>query len=67
MLYQLFLESPVFSDGHDGVPESLRRQDYEMALYELTEVFPAFLEHAPRKAARALVAVMEAYVTHYHS
>src|SRR6266852_5250046 len=24
MLYQLFLESPVFSDGHDGVPESLQ-------------------------------------------
>jgi hypothetical protein len=23
MLYQLFTESPIFSDGHDGIPESL--------------------------------------------
>ena len=24
MVYQLFLESPILSDGHDGVPESLQ-------------------------------------------
>lgn len=46
---------------------SNRQQDYGMALYELAEVFPEFLAHAPRRAASAIVAVMEAYVTHHHS
>ena len=46
---------------------SNRQQDYEMALYELAEVFPEFLAYAPRKAVSALIAVMEAYVTHDHT
>ncbi|MEW6107439.1 MAG: hypothetical protein AB1563_13965, partial [Bacillota bacterium] len=37
-----------------------------MALYELVEVFPEFLAHAPRHATRAVIAVMEAYVAHRH-
>jgi len=41
---------------------SNRQQDYQMALYELAEAFPEFLEHFPEKATRALIAVMEAYV-----
>jgi DNA-binding transcriptional ArsR family regulator len=45
---------------------SNRRQDYEMALYELAEVFPTFLEHAPENATRALIDVMEAYVVQRH-
>lgn len=46
---------------------SNRRQDYEMALYELAEVFPQFLEDAPTNATRALIAVMEFYVAQQHS
>jgi DNA replication protein DnaC len=46
---------------------SNRRQDYGGALYELAEVFPAFLEHAPENATRALIAVTEAYVVQRHS
>jgi len=46
---------------------SNRRQDYDMALYKLAEVFPQFLECAPEKATHALIAVMEAYVAHDHS
>lgn len=45
---------------------SNRRQDYDMALYKLAEVFPQFLECAPEKATRALIAVMEAYVAQDH-
>lgn len=41
---------------------SNRRQDYQMALYKLAEVFPQFLDRAPQEATRALIAVMEAYV-----
>ena len=29
MLYQLFLESPVFSDGHDGITEYLLPKLYK--------------------------------------
>jgi hypothetical protein len=42
---------------------SNRRQDYDMALYELGNVFQEFLERAPRNATRALIAVTEGYVT----
>jgi hypothetical protein len=45
---------------------SNRQQDYRGALYELAEVFPKFLEHAPKEATHALVAVMEAYVAQRH-
>jgi len=45
---------------------SNRRQDYRMALYELAEVFPEFLAHAPQHAAKALIAAMESYVVHHH-
>jgi len=45
---------------------SNRRQDYGMALYQLAETFPVFLEQAPEEATRALIAVMEAYVIQRH-
>ncbi|NPA76202.1 MAG: hypothetical protein GXN93_00400 [Candidatus Diapherotrites archaeon] len=45
---------------------SNRRQDYEMALYQLAEAFPAFLEAAPEEATRALICVLEAYVAQHH-
>lgn len=38
-----------------------------MALYNLAEVFPEFLAHAPRRATSTLVAVMDAYVARYHA
>src|SRR6266446_4492772 len=34
MLYQLFLESPVFSDGHGGVSESLPFRGFENAVQQ---------------------------------
>lgn len=43
-----------------------RRQDYQMARYELAEVFPEFLERAPENATRALIGAMEAYVVQRH-
>ena len=46
---------------------SNRRQDYEMALYNLAEVFSAFLAHSPENATRALIAVIEAYVAQNHT
>jgi len=46
---------------------SNRQQDYKMALYELAEAFPEFLEHSPERATRALIAVMETYVDQSHS
>lgn len=46
---------------------SNRQQDYDMALYALAEAFPQFLARAPRRAASALIAVMEAYVAHRHA
>jgi hypothetical protein len=46
---------------------STRRQDYGMAVYELAEIFPRFLESAPRNATRALIAAIEAYVLLRHT
>jgi hypothetical protein len=46
---------------------SNRRQDYQMALYELAEAFPEFLESAPEEATRTLVGVVESYVAQRHS
>ena len=46
---------------------SNRRQDYQMALYELAETFPEFLESAPEQATLALVGVVESYVAQRHS
>jgi hypothetical protein len=45
---------------------SNRQQDYGMALHELGEAFPGFLEKAPERATRTLIAVMEAYVAERH-
>jgi len=45
---------------------SNRRQDYEMALYKLAEVFPQFLERTPERATHALIVVMEAYGDQHH-
>ena len=46
---------------------STRRQDYEMACYQLGEVFPEFLRSAPENAIRALISVMNNYVVQHHS
>jgi hypothetical protein len=46
---------------------SNRKQDYDMALYELANEFPGFLEHSPENATRALIAVIEAYIGQRHS
>jgi len=46
---------------------SNRRQDYQMALYELAEAFPKFLESVPEEATRALVSIVESYVAQRHS
>ena len=45
---------------------SNRRQDYEMALYVLAEVFPEFLQSAPENAIRAFVTVINSYVAQRH-
>jgi len=45
---------------------SNRQQDYEIALYELAEAFPAFLNAASVNATRALIRVIEAYVVQKH-
>lgn len=46
---------------------STRRQDYDMASYELARVFPEFLRAAPENAIRALITVMNNYVAQHHS
>ncbi|WP_185747572.1 AAA family ATPase [Thermus tengchongensis] len=55
--------------GHSRILplRSNRRQDYQMALYGLAEVFPQFLDRAPQEATHALIAVMEAYVAQRRS
>jgi len=45
---------------------SNRRQDYQMALYELAKVFPEFLAQDLKRGTIALIAVMEAYVNQRH-
>ena len=46
---------------------SNRRQDYEMACYQLAEVFPEFLRSAPENAIRVLITVINNYVIQHHS
>ena len=46
---------------------STRRQDFDMATYELAKVFPEFLRSAPENAIRALVSVVNNYVVQHHS
>lgn len=45
---------------------SNKRQDYEMAHYELEQAFPAFLEIAPISATKGLISVIDAYVAKRH-
>jgi hypothetical protein len=45
---------------------SNRRQDYDMAHYELARQFPAFLGAAPEQAGQALVAAVRGYIRHHH-
>lgn len=40
---------------------SNRRQDYELALWELAHVFPTFLKRNPVPATRALIAALESH------
>jgi hypothetical protein len=39
-----------------------RRQDYDMARYELATVYPKFLEAQAERATRVLISVVEAHV-----
>jgi hypothetical protein len=45
---------------------SNRRQDYDMALYGLAEIFPEFLAFTPRRATSALITALEAYIANAH-
>lgn len=45
---------------------SNRQQDYEAALYDLAETYPAFLQGAPTQATRALIAILNAFVAKKH-
>lgn len=45
---------------------SNRRQDYKMALYELGESYPVFLEQASDNATHALISVTEDYIAQRH-
>jgi hypothetical protein len=53
-------EETVMSSGVMSLTSN-RRQDYDMARYGLTEVYPRFLEREPVAAVDALVPVMRAY------
>jgi len=44
-----------------------KKQDYEMARFELAEVFPQFQTAFPENATRAAIGVVEAYVHEKHS
>jgi hypothetical protein len=46
---------------------STRRQDYGLALWQLSEQYRSFLELAPLDATRALVDVLETYILHKHA
>ncbi|MCY4647383.1 MAG: hypothetical protein OXE73_10965 [Gammaproteobacteria bacterium] len=46
---------------------SNRRQDYQSALYQLVQSFPAFLRAAPAEAVEAMNVAMEFYVTRERS
>ena len=46
---------------------SNRRQDYQSALYQLVQSFPAFLRTAPEEAVEAMNVALECYVTREHS
>ncbi len=69
-VYRAVFENVESSDETTSIGQSQilplssnRRQDYDMALYELGSVFQEFLERAPENATRALIAVTEGYVT----
>lgn len=46
---------------------STRQQDYQSALYQLAENYPAFLQEVPVHAIRALISVLESYVAQHHA
>ncbi len=46
---------------------SNKRQDYEHGLWQLAELYPQFLKAAPLNATLALIAVLESYVSMYHT
>lgn len=46
--------------------QSNRRQDYEMCLFELGEIYPEFLKRLPFEATRTLISVLEIYVSANH-
>lgn len=46
---------------------SNRRQDYQSALYQLVQAFPAFLEREPEEAVRAMNGAVESFVARDHS
>jgi len=60
-------DETTFLGSHILPLTSSRRQDYDLALYELAETFPEFLRAAPEEAVLSLLAVLEAYVIRRHS
>lgn len=59
-------ETTTFIESRILPMSSHRRQDYNMGLYRLSQIFARFLEHAPAAATRAVVASTEAYYAHSH-
>jgi KaiC/GvpD/RAD55 family RecA-like ATPase len=43
---------------------STKKQDFEMARYQLAEIYPIFLEKAPDHAMRAMLTALEGYLEH---
>lgn len=71
--YRAVFNNPEKSDEETSIGQSQilplrsnRRQDYAMAHFQLEIIFAEFLEQAPQNATRALIAVMESYITQHH-
>ena len=60
-------EEPTPMGGRVVALVSNRRQDYQSALYQLVQSFPAFLRAAPQEAVEAMNAALEWHVTQQHS
>lgn len=69
-IYRIAFSNPETSEEPTPLGQSrilalvgTRRQDYQMGLYELAQVFPQYLSEAPKQATHAMIAIMEAYVS----
>ena len=65
--YKETSEAPTPFGGRVLPLVSNRRQDYQMALYQLVRSYPDFLRAAPQEAVVAMDAALESYVTQEHS